>query len=335
MANIHRPRRGSLAFSPRKRAKSQIPRTRSWAAGEDVAKMSGFAGYKAGMTHIIMIDDKPNSLTEGMEISVPVTVLETPPINVAALRVYTKYNGGVRAAGEAWADKLDPSLARSITVPKNNKGLSIESLGAQIDNMEEVRLITYTNPAILAGVPKKHPDLMEIEVNGGSVAEQFELAKELLGTQIPMSSVFELGEIVDVSAITRGKGTQGPVKRWGIALQKGKHSRGGKRRHIGNLGPWNPHHVRWTVPLMGQTGYNQRTEFNKRILAIGSNGEEITPVGGIPGYGEVQGEYVLIKGSVPGPSKRLVRMRRALRPKDATIRTPQVLYISTDSKQGS
>lgn len=33
--------------------------------------MDGFAGYKAGMTHIIMIDDKPNSLTEGMEIKAP------------------------------------------------------------------------------------------------------------------------------------------------------------------------------------------------------------------------------------------------------------------------
>ncbi len=334
MATIHRPRRGSLAFSPRKRAQSQVPRTRYWASGEDKAKMDGFAGYKAGMTHLIMIDDKPNSLTEGMEISVPVTILETPPLNIAALRVYEKYNGGIRAAGEAWSEKLDPYLARSITVPKNNRGASLEDIRAKIDGMQELRLIAHTNPKLLTGVPKKNPDLMEIQVNGGNIQDQFELACGLLGSQVPFSSIFGPGSIIDVTAITKGKGVQGPVKRWGINLQKRKHARGGKRRHIGNLGPWNPHHVRWTVPLLGQMGYHQRTEYNKRVLAIGSDGSEITPDGGFSGYGIVRGEYAIVSGSVPGPTKRLVRMRAAVRAKDADLKTPQVLYISTDSKQG-
>lgn len=334
MATIHRPRRGSLAFSPRKRAKSQVPRTRYWAAGEDKARMDGFAGYKAGMTHLIMIDDKPNSLTEGMEISVPVTILETPPLGIAALRVYEKYNGGMRAAGEAWSEKLDPYLARSITVPKNKRGGSLDEIGARIEDMEELRLIAYTNPKLLTGVPKKNPDLMEIQVNGGSLQEQFDVARGLLGSQVPISSVFGVGSIIDVSAITTGKGVQGPVKRWGINLQKRKHSRGGKRRHIGNLGPWHPHHVRWTVPLLGQMGYHQRTEYNKRILAIGSDGGEITPDGGFPGYGIVRGEYAIVSGSVPGPSKRLIRIRNAVRPKDAEAKTPQILYVSKESKQG-
>jgi large subunit ribosomal protein L3 len=64
MATIHRPRRGSLSYSPRKRAKSEVPRIRSWPE-EDKARMAGFAGYKAGMTHVMMIDDRPKSLTEG------------------------------------------------------------------------------------------------------------------------------------------------------------------------------------------------------------------------------------------------------------------------------
>ncbi len=335
MATIHRPRRGSLAFSPRKRAKSQTPRTRCWAAGEDSARMGGFAGYKAGMTHIIMVDDRPKSLTEGMEISVPVTVVETPPISVAALRVYEKYNGGVRAVGEAWAETLDPYLARSITVPTNKKGHTLESIEAKIDEMDELRLIVHTNPSLLTGVPSKTPDLMEIQVTGGSIGDQFDFAKGVLGTKIPITTIFDVGEVIDVSAITKGKGTQGPVKRWGIMLQKRKHSRGGKLRHIGNLGPWNPHRVRWTVPQMGQMGYQQRTDFNKRILAMGSNVEEINPKGGFPEYGVVRGDYVLVKGSLPGPTKRLIRMRHAIRAKDNTVKTPEILYVSTDSKQGS
>ena len=296
--------------------------------------MDGFAGYKAGMTHLIMIDDKPNSPTEGMEISVPVTILEAPPLGIAALRVYERHNGGVRAAGEAWSEKLDPYLARSIAVPKNKRGVSLDDIVAEIEKMEELRLIAHTNPRFLTGVPRKNPDLMEIQVNGSGIEDQFELAKSLLGSQAPISSVFGSGSIIDVTAITKGKGTQGPVKRWGIMLQKRKHSRGGKRRHIGNLGPWHPHHVRWSVPLMGQMGYHQRTEFNKRILAIGSDGGEITPEGGFPGYGIVRGEYAIVSGSVPGPNKRLVRMRNAVRSKGADVKTPEVLYVSTDSKQG-
>src|SRR5512136_3327316 len=127
MATIHRPRRGSLAYSPRKRAKSEVPRIRSWPE-EDKARIAGFAGYKAGMTHVIMIDDRPRSLTEGMEISMPVTVLEVPPMNVVAVRAYENYNGGLRPAGEAWAESFDAGLSRAMTLPKNAHGTSLGDL---------------------------------------------------------------------------------------------------------------------------------------------------------------------------------------------------------------
>jgi len=85
MSKRHRPRRGSLAFSPRKRAKTAVTRFRSWSKGDGEPKMQGFAGYKAGMTHVMMVDDGSHSLTEGMEISVPVTILETPSMKIAAI----------------------------------------------------------------------------------------------------------------------------------------------------------------------------------------------------------------------------------------------------------
>nr|QNO44840.1 50S ribosomal protein L3 [Methanosarcinales archaeon ANME-2c ERB4] len=123
------------------------------------------------------------------------------------------------------------------------------------------------------------------------------------------------------------------MKRWGVQLQKGKHSRTGKKRHIGNLGPWTPHYVRRTVPLMGQTGYYQRTEFNKRIFKIGSDGTEVTPDGGFINYGIVKNGYVMIRGSVPGPSKRLIRMRPPIRGK-LPLDAPAINYISKESHQG-
>lgn len=101
-----------------------------------------------------------------------------------------------------------------------------------------------------------------------------------------------------------GKGHRVLSSGGGSGSRKRKHSRGKKERHIGNLGPWTPHHVRWQVPQAGQMGYQQRTEFNKRILKIGENVAEVTPAGGFLHYGLVRNAYVLVKGSVPGPAKR-------------------------------
>jgi LSU ribosomal protein L3P len=138
---------------------------------------------------------------------------------------------------------------------------------------------------------------------------------------------------VDVTAITKGKGTQGPIKRWGVKLRKRKHAVG-RERHIGNLGPWNPHHIRWQVPQLGQMGYQQRTEFNKRLLKIGTKGEEVTPAGGFLHYGLVRNPYLVIKGSIPGPVKRLVRVRPAVRLGEHKVRVPVIEFVSTQSKQG-
>ncbi|HQD25202.1 MULTISPECIES: 50S ribosomal protein L3 [Methanoculleus] len=337
MPNIHRPRRGSLAYSPRKRAKSPVPRYGSWPEHTGAPTVQGFAGYKVGMTHVIMVDDRKNSPTEGKDIMVPVTVVEVPPMRVAGVRAYSEDTYGKHALTEAWATDLDPELSRRINVPKNHDtAAALEAIRNAIGEGKVVELyaLTYTRPIELTGVPKKVPDLMEMRIAGGSLDDQIAYAAEILGKEVTISSNFEVGEYVDVTAVTTGKGTEGPVKRWGVQVRKRKHSRGGKKRHIGNLGPWNPHHVRWQVPQMGQMGYQQRTEFNKRILKIGTNGDDITPAGGFLHYGLVRGPYVLIKGSVPGPSKRLVRIRPAIRKDEQTISAPTINFVSTQSKQG-
>ena len=318
MATIHRPRRGSLAFSPRKKAKKPIARIRSWRTDGEEPKLQDFAGYKAGMTHVLMIDDRPNSITTGIEISVPVTIIETPVMRAVALRAYTeKGYYGMKLITEVWADRDNDNIERAL----------------EEGTVREIRAVVQTMPHLVSGIPKKTPDVMETLIAGGDVAAQLEYGRSILGKEYQMADLFAEGEFVDVAAITTGKGTQGPVKRWGVQLQKGKHSRTGKKRHIGNLGPWTPHYVRRTVPLMGQTGYYQRTEFNKRILKIGSDGTEVTPDGGFINYGIVRNGYVMIRGSVPGPSKRLVRMRPPIRGKPP-LDAPAINYISTESHQG-
>lgn len=337
MASIHRPKRGSLAFSPRKRAKSHIPRFRAWPEATGEPRLQGFAGYKVGMTHVIMVDDTKNSLTQGMEISVPVTVIETPAIRVAAIRAYAEDTTGEKAIAEVWAADLDPELKRRIPVPKGeNMAETLGNIGKMIEEgkVSDIKAVTYTLPKSLTGVPKKTPDIMESGISARDLNTKFEYAKSILGTLVSITDVFKTGTLVDTAAITIGKGTQGPAKRWGIQLMKGKHSRQGSLRQIGTLGGFGLRRVSWRVPQMGQTGYHQRTEFNKRILKIGSDGEEVTPEGGFINYGLVRGDYVLIKGSVPGPSKRLIRLRDPIRAKKADLGEPNILHISRESKQG-
>ncbi|MDI6896107.1 50S ribosomal protein L3 [Methanocella conradii] len=338
MSHPHAPRRGSLAYSPRVRARSQKPKYRNWAELGEQPKIQSLVGFKAGMSHVLMIDDRPHSTTEGMEIAVPVTIIEAPAMHVAGIRAYDDGPYGKKVIAEAWASDLK-DLARLIRLPR--KAVDTDGQLAKIAGLvkegkvADLRLLTYVKTEDVSGIPKKVPELVENRIAGGSMDKRFELAKSLLGKQVKANDIFSPGELVDVSAITKGKGTQGPVKRWGIAIQKRKHARTGKRRHVGNLGPWNPHRIRWQVPQLGQTGYHQRTEYNKRIIKLGDKAEEVTPAGGFLHYGVLRNPYIVVKGSIPGPVKRMVRLRPAVRPKALPKQAPEITYISTESKQGA
>lgn len=327
-----RPRRGSLAFSPRKRAKDVVPRIRSWPDYEGEPKLLGFAGYKAGMTHVIMIDDRKNSPTYGEEITVPVTVLECPPLRVAGIRVYKNTVYGLQIAKEVWTTELDERLSRRLPLPKKIN-TDVESL-RELEDIAEVRLITYTQPYLITGVPSKTPEVMEYKVGGSDINAVLDYAISKLGKEIRVSEVFQEGAFIDVIAITKGKGFQGPVKRWGVITLDAKHARSSKHRRVGTLGPWTPARVRWTVPQAGQMGFHQRTEYNKRVIKIGEKGEEITPEGGFVHYGVIRSDYMLVSGSVPGPVKRLIRMRDAIRPPRYTYEGINIVYVSRSSKQG-
>ena len=88
-----RPQRGSRAVWPRKRAKRINPIIKNWQIRSD-AKPLGFAGYKAGMTSVLIVDNRPKSPTKGEEIRKVVTILEAPSLKVAAMRIYESTNYG-------------------------------------------------------------------------------------------------------------------------------------------------------------------------------------------------------------------------------------------------
>jgi len=294
MPKVHKPRSGSLQFWPRKRARRIYPRIRSW----DIQEVpSGFAGYKAGMTHI-QYKGKDGT------ISTPVTVLECPPLKVFTIRFYKNNN----PITEIHSKNINKELTKKLKIPKKIKETIPE-------NYDKITLLAYTQPK-LTNIKKK-PEIFEIPI------KSLEKAKDLLAKEIQLKDIFKPGQVIDVHSVTTGKGFQGPVKRFGISLKSHKSEK--KRRSAGNLGAWTPKKVSFTVPQAGQMGFHTRTEYNKQILAI-LTPEEINQKAGFKRYGVLKNPALLIKGSIPGPKKRLIRLSYPIR-KTKPIEAPQITFI--------
>jgi large subunit ribosomal protein L3 len=308
-----------MAHRPRKRADSQNARV-YWQDLPD-KRVLGFAGYKVGMTHVAYVDDT-ESPTKGQEIVSPATVIEAPPITVYGVRCYRANNsvGDILTTEE----KVLKLAGLSAVPSKKQKGER-----AKIDEttVDDARLLVFTMPS-KTKMGKKHIEKMELGVGGKDGKEKLDYCKGMVGKELRAGDVFKNGENIDVVSITIGKGWQGAVKRFGISIQRRKAT--GKRRHVGTLGQWHPAYVLYTVPQAGQTGYHQRTELNKRILRIGQKPEDINPSAGFVGYGFVRNDYVLLKGSVPGPAKRLIKLRLAVRSAPGG-KEPQVSYVATSA----
>ncbi|MCX8163481.1 MAG: 50S ribosomal protein L3, partial [Candidatus Micrarchaeota archaeon] len=167
-------------------------------------------------------------------------------------------------------------------------------------------------------------DKMMIAVGGKNIEEKLNYAKSILGKEIKASQILKEGEYFDVVAITKGKGWQGAVKRFGVSIQRPKAT--GKRRHVGTLGTFGYAAVFYTVPMAGQMGYHKRFVYNLRLLKI-SPAQQANLKGGYPHYGIVKNECLILKGSVPGPQKRLVRLRKAVKKLSSPIRAPQNVVL--------
>jgi len=166
--------------------------------------------------------------------------------------------------------------------------------------------------------------------------------------------VFSKNDMIDCIGVTKGKGYEGVIARWGCAMLARKSHRG--YRKVACIGAWHPPRVRFTVARAGQDGYHHRTEINKKIYLIGAPAKEektgkvnwnastssdmteklITPVGGFPHYGEVRNHFVMIKGCVMGPKKRVITLRKSLVPqvRRSALEEITLKFIDTASKFG-
>ena len=115
---------------------------------------------------------------------------------------------------------------------------------------------------------------MEIQINGGSVADKVDFAVSHFEKTVSVDTVFSKDEMIDTVGVTKGRGTEGVVTRWGVTRLPRKTHRG--LRKVACIGAWHPARVGFSVPRSGQHGFHHRTEINKKIYKIGGNTEHLS-----------------------------------------------------------
>jgi len=274
--------------------------------------LTAFMGFKAGMTHVVREIDRPGSKLHKKEAVEAVTVLETPPIVVVGLVGYVETPTGLRTLTTVWASHLSDDLKRRFY--KNwyrskkkaftkyakraaEKPQDIESEFSRIlNNCTVVRALCHTQIRKVQ-LRRKVADLFEVQINGGSIADKIAFGKKLFEQEVPVASVFAEGEIVDICGVTKGKGFNGVVSRWGVTRLPRKTS---------------------------ASTENDLTE------------KSITPVGGFPHYGVINEDWIMLKGCIAGTKKRVVTLRKSLVPgaRRSHHEPLNIKFIDTSSKYG-
>jgi large subunit ribosomal protein L3 len=301
-------------------------RIRTWPGEEGgQPKLLAHAGFKAGCIRIASIDDRDKTPNFGKQLVSLGTVVVTPPIVIIGIRGYSKDRYGLDSVFDDYAKDLPKELSRLFTAKSDEK--SLEKAEKSLGRVEEIFGIAAVLPR-QAGVDQKKPYVFEIAVKGGDIQKQFAFVKGLLGKEVKVDQVFQKGADVDVAAITKGKGIEGPITRWGV--KKKQHKSRKSVRALGTLGPISPSTIMYTVPRAGQRGFHQRTQYNNRIMIMSNtqNPEfKINPAGGFKHFGVVEGDFVVIRGSIPGTYRRLVKLRSPMRHRASKITQPKVLEV--------
>jgi large subunit ribosomal protein L3 len=301
-------------------------RIRAWPKiDSDEPKLLAHAGFKAGCVQIVNIDDREKTPNHGKQLVSLGTVIVTPPILIVGIRGYSKNQNGRHAEFDLYANNLPKNIS-SLFKSKTKEDL-LEYSDTALKKIKEIYAVIAVIPRN-ANLSQKKPYVFEASVKGGDVKKQFAFVKGLLGKEVKIDQVFEAGVTVDTAAITKGKGWEGPITRWGV--KKKQHKSRKSVREVGSLGPISPQYVMYTVPRAGQRGLHQRIEYDKKIMVMDNTENikyEINPKGGFKHFGNVDGDFIIVRGSVPGTYNRLIKLRSQIRNAPKKIIKPDILEV--------
>jgi len=366
------PRHGSLGFLPRKRATHHRGRIRSFPKDDKTKDphFTAFAGYKAGMTHILRVVKRPGSKLDKEETVEAVTIIETPPMIVVGLVGYVETPRGLRTLTTVWAEHLNEEVKRrfykhwyrskkkafSRYAAKMYAPEDAKKVDVQIERMKKhcqvIRVLAHTQIKKV-GLRQKKAHLMEIQINGGDTAAKVNFGKSFFEKPVPIDTVFTQNDMIDTIGVTKGKGYKGVISRWGTRRLPRKTHRG--LRKVACIGAWHPERVQYTVARAGQKGYHHRTEINKKVYLIGKQAREdtktgkgdivnwngrceqdltnktINPLGGFVHYGLVDEDFIMLKGCVVGAKKRVITLRKSVVPQTKRVATEEITLSWIDT----
>ena len=138
------------------------------------------------------------------------------------------------------------------------------------------------------------------EIRGVDVSN-YSLGQEL------NASVFAEGEMVDVTGTSKGKGTQGVIKRWNQS--RGPMGHGSQyHRGVGSLGTMLPMHVLKGKKMAGHMGNEKTTIQNLEVVSV-----------------DLENNIILIKGNIPGPKKSLVMIKTSVKKGEKINETEELI----------
>lgn len=360
------PRHGSLAYCPRKRANTVKQSLRAFPRDDTTKKphLTAFISYKVGMSHVVRVSERSRpgdkkAKTTRREVFDAVTYLEAPPMVIFGIVGYVNTINGLKRKVTYITEHLSEGIIRRLN--KNfyqNKNTDVlkpfverHATGQVQSDIEElkrcdiIRVYVHSQCEKIKALNTKKSHILEVQVNGGSIEDKVNYALENMEKEINVRDVFDSQEVIDTVAVTKGKGVQGVTKRFGTRILPRKTGKG--LRKVACIGAWHPSRVMWTVARAGQMGFHRRTEVNKKIYQMG-NGKEVlktefdltsktvNPVGGFPHYGSINNDYLMIKGSISGPKKRVITLRKSLFSNFSAKNKEEIniKFVDTSSKIG-
>ena len=181
------------------------------------------------------------------------------------------------------AVQAGPCVVTAIRTPEQDGYSAVQLVFGAIDPRKVTR--PEKGHFAKAGVsPRRHV----VEVRTADAGE-YQLGQELT------AGVFEVGQVVDATATTKGKGFSGVMKRHGFAGQRASHGAHRIHRAPGSIGACaTPGRVFKGLRMAGRLGGERQTTQNLKIQSI-----------------DVEQGIILLRGAVPGPRGGLVLIRSA------------------------
>ncbi len=134
-----------------------------------------------------------------------------------------------------------------------------------------------------------------------------------LGDEVK-ADIFEVGEMVDVTGTTKGKGFQGSIKKYNQS--RGPMGHGSKyHRGVGSLGTMLPKRVFKGRGLPSHMGVNTVTIQNLEIVDV-----------------DLENNAILVKGNIPGPKKGLVIIRSAVKNNGKVNKRAELVNYNKEEK---